>query len=41
MTGLWRIHLTVKDADGKVVYGGEGQQDGDGLSTLFWDVTLQ
>ena len=40
MTGLWRIHLTVKDADGKVVYGGEGQQDGDGFSNLFWDVTL-
>ena len=40
MTGLWRIHLTVKDADGKVVYGGEGQQDDNGLSTLFWDVTL-
>ena len=40
MTGLWRIHLTVKDADGKVVYGGEEQQDGDGLSNLFWDVTL-
>ena len=34
MTGLWRIHLTVKDADGNIVAGGEE------LSTLYWDVTL-
>lgn len=35
MTGLWRIHLTVKDAKGNVVAGGEEE-----LSSLYWDVTL-
>lgn len=40
MTGRWRIHLTVKDANGNVVYGGEDQLDGNGLSTLYWDVVL-
>lgn len=39
MTGLWRIHLTVKDANGNVVYGGKELGD-DGLSNLFWDVTI-
>ena len=34
MTGLWRIHLTVKDAEGNIVAGG-----GD-LSSLYWDVTI-
>ena len=34
MTGLWRIHLTVKDAEGNIVAGGEE------LSTLYWDVTI-
>lgn len=34
MTGLWRIHLTVKDAQGDVVAGGEE------LSSLYWDVTI-
>ena len=34
MTGLWRIHLTVKDSKGNVVAGG-GE-----LSSLYWDVTL-
>ena len=34
MTGLWRIHLTVKDSDGNIVAGGEE------LSTLYWDVTI-
>ncbi len=34
MTGLWRIHLKVKDAEGNVVAGGEDQ------STLYWDVTI-
>ena len=34
MTGLWRIHLTVKDSEGNVVAGGEE------LSSLYWDVTL-
>ena len=38
MTGLWRIHLTVKDANGKVVAGGDDLKDG--YSSLFWDVTL-
>jgi len=35
MTGLWRIHLIVKDAKGNVVAGGEEE-----LSSLYWDVTL-
>ena len=34
MTGLWRIHLTVRNADGEVVAGG-GE-----LSSLYWDVTI-
>jgi len=34
MTGLWRIHLKVKDSEGNIVAGGE---EG---STLFWDVTI-
>ena len=34
MTGLWRIHLKVKDYEGNVVAGG------DESSTLFWDVTI-
>ena len=34
MTGLWRIHLTVKDAEGNVVAGEKE------LSSLFWDVTI-
>lgn len=34
MTGLWRIHLIVKDTEGNVVAGGEDQ------SSLYWDVTL-
>ena len=34
MTGLWRIHLTVRDAQGTIVAGGEE------LSTLYWDVTI-
>ena len=38
MTGLWRIHLTVKDAEGNVVAGGDDLSDG--YSSLFWDVTL-
>jgi hypothetical protein len=35
MTGLWRIHFTVKDDKGNVVAGGEEE-----LSSLYWDVTL-
>lgn len=38
MTGLWRIHLTVKDAKGNIVAGGDDLKDG--FSSLFWDVTL-
>ena len=38
MTGLWRIHFTVKNAEGKIVAGGDDQNDG--LSSLYWDVTL-
>lgn len=38
MTGLWRIHLTVRDADGNVVAGGDELSDG--FSSLYWDVTL-
>ena len=38
MTGLWRIHLTVKDAQGNIVAGGDNQKDG--FSSLYWDVTL-
>lgn len=34
MTGLWRIHLTVKDQQGNIVAGGEE------LSSLYWDVTI-
>ena len=38
MTGLWRIHLTVKDKAGNIVAGGDDLKDG--YSSLFWDVTL-
>lgn len=38
MTGLWRIHLTVKNAQGEVIAGGDDLKDG--FSSLFWDVTL-
>jgi len=38
MTGLWRIHLTIKDAEGNIVGGGDDLSDG--YSSLFWDVTL-
>ena len=34
MTGLWRIHLTVKDEQGNVVAGDSE------LSSLYWDVTI-
>ena len=35
MTGLWRIHFTVKDTKGNIVAGGEEE-----LSSLYWDVTI-
>lgn len=38
MTGLWRIHLTVKDSAGNIVAGGDDLKDG--FSSLYWDVTL-
>ena len=38
MTGRWRIHLTVKDAQGNVVAGGDELTDG--FSSLFWEVTI-
>ena len=38
MTGLWRIHLTVRDDSGNVVAGGDTAKDG--LSSLYFDVTL-
>lgn len=38
MTGLWRIHLTVKDVQGNVVAGGDDLSDG--FSSLYWDVTI-
>ena len=38
MTGLWRIHLTVRDAQGNIVAGGDELSDG--YSSLYWDVTI-
>lgn len=38
MTGLWRIHLTVRDASGNIVAGGDDLKDG--YSSLYWDVTI-
>ena len=38
MTGRWRIHLTVKDAQGNVVAGGDELDEG--YSSLYWDVTI-
>lgn len=38
MTGLWRIHLTVKDQQGNIVAGGKDLDEG--LSSLYWDVTI-
>lgn len=38
MTGLWRIHLTVRNAEGTVIAGGDDLNDG--FSSLYWDVTL-
>lgn len=33
MTGLWRVHLTVKNANGTIVAGGDD-------TSLYWDVTI-
>lgn len=38
MTGRWRIHLTVKDAQGNVVAGGDDLAEG--YSSLYWEVTI-
>ena len=38
MTGRWRIHLTVKDAQGNVVAGGD--ELADGFSSLYWETTI-
>lgn len=38
MTGRWRIHLAVKDAQGNVVAGGDDLTDG--YSSLYWEVTI-
>lgn len=38
MTGLWRIHLTVRNAKGEIVAGGDELSDG--FSSLYWDVTI-
>lgn len=38
MTGLWRLHLTVKDASGETLAGGDDLSDG--FSSLYIDVTL-
>lgn len=38
MTGLWRIHLTVRDAGGNIVAGGDDLSDG--YSSLYWEVTI-
>ncbi len=39
MTGLWRIHLTVRNADTNEIVAG-GDDESDGFSSLFWDVTI-
>jgi len=38
MTGLWRIHLTIRDAEGNIVAGGDDLDNG--YSSLYFDVTL-
>lgn len=38
MTGLWRIHLTVKNDNGTIIAGGDDLSDG--FSSLFWDITI-
>ena len=38
MTGLWRIHLTVRNSKGEIVAGGDELSDG--FSSLYWDVTI-
>ena len=38
MTGRWRIHLAIKDAQGNTVAGGDDLSEG--YSSLFWEVTI-
>jgi len=38
MTGRWRIHLAIKDAQGNVVAGGDDLTDG--FSSIYWEVTI-
>ena len=38
MTGLWNIHLVVKDQEGNIVAGGDN--DNSGYSSLYWSVTI-
>ena len=38
MTGRWRIHLAIKDAQGNVVAGGDDLSDG--YSSLYWEITI-
>lgn len=38
MTGLWNIHLVVKDQEGTIVAGGDN--DNSGYSSLYWSVTI-
>ncbi len=38
MTGLWRLHLTVRDSSGTVVAGGDTASDG--FSSLYLDITI-
>lgn len=38
MTGQWRIHLTVRDAQGNIVAGGDNLDSG--YSSLYWDVKI-
>lgn len=38
MTGLWDIHLVVKDKEGNIVAGGENNDSG--YSNIYWSVIL-
>ena len=38
MTGLWNIHLVVKDKDGNIVAGADN--DTSGYSSLYWTITI-
>lgn len=38
MTGLWNIHLVVKDKNGNIVAGGEN--DNSGYSNLYWTISI-